>query len=196
MPFPQICRRLPEHCDVFASKWPILRLAPTSRCSPRHGWHLAGGKIIVPPTLKLRTSPEPTDEIGQLNSYCGPRLGIHVNKPRCWRGNRVLQLRSSLEGLACRVFRDSILVVRGMALWPTAQDSPSGGRGVNLTSVPCIADAHKAGHRRQPRLGSCTISRQARSKGDSRAPKTVPCSRMPIPLFAHLFHCSGINTKC
>jgi hypothetical protein len=56
-------------------------------------------------------------------------------------GNRFLRLRPSLEGLSCRVFRDSISVVRGRAVRPTAQESPSMGRAANLTSVPCFKRA-------------------------------------------------------
>src|SRR5260370_29997821 len=67
--------------------------------------------------------------------------GVHGSESRLTNhgdsdGNRFLQLRPSPEGLACRVFRGSILVVRRLALLPIPQESPCEGRGVNLTSVP------------------------------------------------------------
>jgi hypothetical protein len=41
-----------------------------------------------------------------------------------------------VEGPGCRACWGSISVVRDIASLPTAQEPPSEGRGVNLTSVP------------------------------------------------------------
>ena len=53
------------------------------------------------------------------------------------RGNRFLNLRFRPGGLACRVFLNSNLAVRGLEQWSNAQDPTPEGLGVNLTSVPC-----------------------------------------------------------
>src|SRR6266508_650878 len=64
--------------------------------------------------LKAGTVPVNTSNIGSHGTES--RLTNHGDL----QGNGFFQLRSRSKGLACRAFRDSILVVKGMAPRPMA----------------------------------------------------------------------------